>query len=220
MSEEDKQFKDYIKATKEAKMANKKTLRELVNRDEELAIYKTDDDYIKSFLDDNDYDFKRLSHHIKRQLKYYKNRVLGYEETLKLIEKLEQEKNYDETMQGLFGCDQYLSDRYKKKEKETDQKEALKKYIQGMKGLFQSYDNPFAFKEEKEPYQTEAQNGNDLTKIKIYRPKDLKKEAIKANEILVVIRNNIMGYVEGIYIVSTDTGEARKISQTDWSLIK
>ena len=69
-------------------MENKKTLRELLNRDEELALYKTDDNYIKSFLDDNDYDFKRLSHNIKRQLKEYEIRVSGYQETLKIIEEL------------------------------------------------------------------------------------------------------------------------------------
>ena len=69
-------------------MENRKTLRELLNVDQELAVYRTFDSFINSFLDDNDYDFEKLSYYIKRELKKYKIRVSGYEETLKNIEEL------------------------------------------------------------------------------------------------------------------------------------
>ena len=73
-------------------MENRKTLRELLTIDQELAFYKTFDSFINSFLDDNDYDFEKLSYYINRELKKYKIRVSGYKETLKTIEELIQKE--------------------------------------------------------------------------------------------------------------------------------
>ena len=81
-----------MKKRKGDNMENRKTLRELLTIDQELAFYKTFDSFINSFLDDNDYDFEKLSYYINRELKKYKNRISGYKETLKTIEELIQKE--------------------------------------------------------------------------------------------------------------------------------